>query len=83
MKCPQPEAPDNGGVDTRGFDLDYQTEIIYNCNDGYILEGSSIGICNENATWGKIPKCVGEIQLRPCSVKRNRSKYEDMLCGVK
>nr|XP_039273576.1 sushi, von Willebrand factor type A, EGF and pentraxin domain-containing protein 1-like [Styela clava] len=55
--CPAPKAPDNGTVDTATA-LEVNQTIEYSCNAGYVLQGSNIGKCGENGTWGEVPTCV-------------------------
>nr|XP_039256452.1 uncharacterized protein LOC120333154 [Styela clava] len=55
--CPEPKAPDNGTVDTATA-LEVNQTIKYSCNAGYVLQGSNIGKCGENGTWGEVPTCV-------------------------
>nr|XP_039272705.1 sushi, von Willebrand factor type A, EGF and pentraxin domain-containing protein 1-like [Styela clava] len=63
--CPAPKAPDNGTVDTATA-LEVNQTIEYSCNAGYVLQGSNIGKCGENGTWGEVPTCV----VRTCPAPR-------------
>ncbi|XP_077974281.1 uncharacterized protein LOC120333154 [Styela clava] len=58
--CPEPSAPDNGTVVTAP-DLELGQTIEYSCNAGYVLQGSNIGKCEENGTWGEVPTCVVDL----------------------
>ncbi|XP_077973752.1 sushi, von Willebrand factor type A, EGF and pentraxin domain-containing protein 1-like isoform X2 [Styela clava] len=58
--CPAPKAPDNGTVDTATA-LEVNQTIKYSCNAGYVLQGSNIGKCGENGTWGEVPTCVDHL----------------------
>ncbi|XP_077973754.1 sushi, von Willebrand factor type A, EGF and pentraxin domain-containing protein 1-like isoform X4 [Styela clava] len=58
--CPPPKAPDNGTVDTATA-LEVNQTIEYSCNAGYVLQGSNIGKCGENGTWGEVPTCVDDL----------------------
>ncbi|XP_077974079.1 complement component receptor 1-like protein [Styela clava] len=58
--CPAPKAPDNGTVNiATAFEVNQTIE--YSCNAGYVLQGSNIGICRENGTWGEVPTCIGDL----------------------
>nr|XP_039252426.1 sushi, von Willebrand factor type A, EGF and pentraxin domain-containing protein 1-like [Styela clava] len=60
--CPAPEALDNGIVDlTTAPDLEFGQTIEYSCNAGYVLQGSIMGKCGENGTWGEVPTCVVDL----------------------
>ena len=60
VDCMDPLAPTNGTVDTsRG--TTYQSVAVYQCDEGYTLQGQSITACLENGTWsGPTPTCVRE-----------------------
>nr|XP_039258414.1 sushi, von Willebrand factor type A, EGF and pentraxin domain-containing protein 1-like [Styela clava] len=58
--CPAHKAPDNGTVDIAP-DLGFGQTIKYSCNAGYVLQGSNIGKCQENGTWGEVPTCVVDL----------------------
>ncbi|XP_077974190.1 P-selectin-like [Styela clava] len=60
LACPAPAAPDNGTVDTATA-LEVNQTIEYSCNAGYVLQGSNIGKCEENGTWGEVPTCVVDL----------------------
>ncbi|XP_077973855.1 uncharacterized protein LOC120346972 isoform X1 [Styela clava] len=58
--CPAPKAPDNGTVNiATAFEVNQTIE--YSCNAGYVLQGSNIGICRENGTWGEVPTCIVDL----------------------
>ena len=57
VECNAPRAPDHGSVDTAGVEFVYNQEVRYECDDGYRLQGSEFGRCNENRTWGELPVC--------------------------
>nr|XP_039253030.1 sushi, von Willebrand factor type A, EGF and pentraxin domain-containing protein 1-like isoform X2 [Styela clava] len=60
--CPVPEALENGIVDTTTApDLEFGQTIEYSCNAGYVLQGSNMGKCGENGTWGEVPTCVVDL----------------------
>nr|XP_039253032.1 sushi, von Willebrand factor type A, EGF and pentraxin domain-containing protein 1-like [Styela clava] len=60
--CPAPEALDNGIVDlATAPDLEFGQTIEYSCNAGYVLQGSNMGKCGENGTWGEVPTCVVDL----------------------
>ncbi|XP_077974906.1 uncharacterized protein LOC120330226 [Styela clava] len=60
--CPAPEALENGIVDlATAPDLEFGQTIEYSCNAGYVLQGSNMGKCGENGTWGEVPTCVVDL----------------------
>ncbi|XP_077974836.1 sushi, von Willebrand factor type A, EGF and pentraxin domain-containing protein 1-like [Styela clava] len=62
LTCPSPKAPDNGTVDsTTAPDLEFGQIIEYSCNAGYVLQGSNIGKCEDNGTWGEVPTCLVDL----------------------
>ncbi|XP_077974803.1 zona pellucida sperm-binding protein 3 receptor-like [Styela clava] len=62
LTCPAPKAPDNGTVDTTTAPaLEVNQTIEYSCNAGYVLQGSNIGKCDKNGTWGEVPTCVVDL----------------------
>ncbi|XP_076821430.1 complement factor B-like [Clavelina lepadiformis] len=71
IRCQTPVSPENGAIEIRSFGFLYGTEIAYNCDQGYILEGNTIGRCNQNKSWGQIPTCVKE---KYCTVPKLNSK---------
>ncbi|XP_076821854.1 complement receptor type 2-like isoform X2 [Clavelina lepadiformis] len=63
--CSAPIAPVNGEVNDDGIDYTYGNEISYICDPGYELNGSDVGRCNENRTWGDAPNCIDRRCLVP------------------
>ena len=55
-----PLALASGSVDTsRG--TTYQSVAVYQCDEGYTLQGQTIAACLENGTWsGPTPTCARE-----------------------
>ena len=55
-----PPALPSGSVDTsRG--TTYQSVAVYQCDEGYTLQGQAIAACLENGTWsGPTPTCARE-----------------------
>ena len=63
ISCPPPVPPQNGIVIDDGVEHTFNNEVMYECHQGFLLEGRSSGRCNENATWGEVPSCVCEYQI--------------------
>ena len=73
--CPVPEQPQNGrwvlensqcrdnyvkcNVAKGIRDLDPGTALVYSCNQGYKVSGSSNVYCKNTGEWSKIPTCQG------------------------
>nr|CAB3266729.1 sushi, von Willebrand factor type A, EGF and pentraxin domain-containing protein 1-like [Phallusia mammillata] len=57
-RCNAPEEPAHGTVDSRGVDFTYRSRVKFNCNQGYKNIGSSLAVCNENATWEGTANCI-------------------------
>ncbi|XP_008207498.1 modular serine protease [Nasonia vitripennis] len=91
--CDVPDQPENGqwmleksqchsgsncrvqpGVRT----LDPGTQLVYKCNSGYKLNGTSAVFCGLNGKWSRIPKCQ-EIRCPPLSSASREAQctYED------
>ena len=60
VDCMSPSALTNGTVDTsRG--TTYQAVAVYQCDEGYTLQGQAITACLDNGTWsGPTPTCARE-----------------------
>ena len=60
VDCMNPPALASGSVDTsRG--TTYQSVAVYQCDEGYTLQGQAITACLENGTWsGPTPTCARE-----------------------
>ena len=60
VDCMDPPALASGSVDTsRG--TAYQSVAVYQCDEGYTLQGQAITACLENGTWsGPTPTCARE-----------------------
>lgn len=58
--CGTLPAPDNGDVDFAGTIVGSQ--VVYSCQDGFMLEGAKIRTCLESGKWSKEePICKGKI----------------------
>ncbi|XP_027195567.2 sushi, von Willebrand factor type A, EGF and pentraxin domain-containing protein 1-like isoform X1 [Dermatophagoides pteronyssinus] len=63
VRCGDPMVPKNGYIE--GISMDQQMNVYfagdivqYACNDGYMIDGNPISICQENGRWsGPITKC--------------------------
>ncbi|XP_047434677.1 beta-2-glycoprotein 1-like [Mugil cephalus] len=54
--CPYPDMPPNGQL--YYDDTIYQSTINYTCDEGYILTGSSMAVCQADGTWSTpAPEC--------------------------
>ena len=64
-----PPALTDGSVDTsRG--TTYQSVAVYQCNEGYTLQGQAITACQANGTWsGTTPTCEREWPERAEHIK--------------
>ncbi|XP_051818518.1 sushi, von Willebrand factor type A, EGF and pentraxin domain-containing protein 1 [Antechinus flavipes] len=57
LTCGPPPVSENSQVS--GDEYTFQKEIVYSCNEGFLLEGSSRRICLANGSWsGVTPICV-------------------------
>lgn len=56
--CDPPLNPENGKVSYTS--LEYGSELVYECQKGFILRNLQPMICSENGTWsGDVPICQG------------------------
>lgn len=54
--CPAVDSPLNGGF--HATDLKFQSIMTFSCNEGYILKGANISICQHDGTWSTaVPVC--------------------------
>ena len=60
VDCGQPQPLQNGSV--TGGSTVYPNVMLFNCDEGFILRGSSEIQCQTNGTWGKSSSfCEGQI----------------------
>nr|XP_039269170.1 sushi, von Willebrand factor type A, EGF and pentraxin domain-containing protein 1-like [Styela clava] len=57
--CPEPEALEHGKV-FKSDNFKYMSQIVYQCNSGYILRGNSISVCNEKGEWNGSRICEAQ-----------------------
>ena len=65
-ECPLPLPPANGAVlSSSNNTFEYNDTVFIVCNDGYMLSGSDLYICNDTpanfALIGNSPICKGEL----------------------
>ncbi|GAB6024202.1 hypothetical protein CHUAL_008903 [Chamberlinius hualienensis] len=58
VRCTPPAVPENGYTQNSGIHKAGDV-VQYSCNQGYMMEGQAIIVCQENGRWsGAIPKCL-------------------------
>ncbi|XP_066284018.1 P-selectin-like [Branchiostoma lanceolatum] len=58
LQCPTLTAPADGTLNSTG-PYDPQNVVLFTCNQGYELDGSSTVTCQANLTWsGAVPSCL-------------------------
>lgn len=58
IDCGYPSIPAYGNLDTTNGTV-YLSFALYTCNNGYVLNGSDIRVCQEDGSWnGSVPMCV-------------------------
>ena len=53
--CPDLSAPENGDIEYDTIQHVYMSRAIYNCDSGYMLEGSDTRMCQRNSEWSGTP----------------------------
>ncbi|XP_066469621.1 sushi, von Willebrand factor type A, EGF and pentraxin domain-containing protein 1 isoform X2 [Tiliqua scincoides] len=53
VKCPLPPEISNGKYIIHG--LTYLSNVSYSCDTGYSLQGASVLVCDDSATWSNLP----------------------------
>ena len=67
ITCGSPPTLTDGSVDTSSGTT-YQSVAVYQCNEGYTLQGQAIIACQEDGTWsGTTPTCACESSYRASS----------------
>ncbi|XP_069779037.1 sushi, von Willebrand factor type A, EGF and pentraxin domain-containing protein 1 isoform X2 [Narcine bancroftii] len=57
ISCGLLSIPDNGNV--TGQDYTFQSQVNYNCKNGYLIKGDLTRTCLANGSWsGEMPKCI-------------------------
>ncbi|XP_076046526.1 sushi, von Willebrand factor type A, EGF and pentraxin domain-containing protein 1-like [Oratosquilla oratoria] len=57
VSCGPPEPISNGKIS--GSDYTFSNKISYECNEGYVLQGLSLRVCQENGYWSdSTPYCA-------------------------
>ena len=61
VDCGQLPVPMNGSQD--GSRTTYPNKMLFSCDEGFIMKGSSLRRCQANRTWsGERVTCEGEIK---------------------
>ena len=56
VDCGQPPAPDNGAISVT--QTVFNSTALYICNNGYLLNGPIMRVCQDNGTWSGVnPTC--------------------------
>ena len=56
--CPELDVPDNGDIEYGTIPPVYNSAVSYSCDNGYILEGNKVRMCQRNGMWsGFAPIC--------------------------
>ena len=64
VNCGNPGSPRNGRT-TAHNGFTYAQDVSFNCDDGYVMDGSSLATCQANGYWSKgLPNCLGEIHMQ-------------------
>ena len=62
MDCGPLPGPTNGS--SSGESTLFPNSVLFNCDPGFLLRGSSLRMCQSNGTWsGLQAKCVGRFAL--------------------
>ena len=74
-ECSPPPKIDHGTSSVSGMAVDSYSPgsaVVYSCNSGFALIGTSIVLCSANGKWSKIPECV------PQNIPMGRSGSSDL-----
>lgn len=59
VKCPNPVLQNGRLISGAGEIFSYQSTVMFECLQGFYMEGSSMVICSANNSWEpSIPKCL-------------------------
>lgn len=76
ISCPKPNPVTDGSI--RGSNYSYLSVLYYECNSGYVLNGTSRRTCQEDKTWdGDEPVCVPVDCGSPPSSANSQVKGEE------
>ncbi|WAR09791.1 CSMD1-like protein [Mya arenaria] len=64
--CNAPIEPQNGSVSTPGGTA-FEQQALFDCDEGFVLNGSSFSTCNASALWDAIPPSCDLIDCGPVS----------------
>ncbi|XP_043356656.1 LOW QUALITY PROTEIN: complement receptor type 1-like [Dermochelys coriacea] len=82
VKCPEPEVKNGKKQSGFGPDYSYGNTVIFECDSGYILIGSSSVKCEANNSWvPSLPTCLGR-PCKPLELENGRVDLTDLRFGA-